>query len=153
MPTEEAPAAAEIAHAISECMNLLFLFAAPRVLDTVQKTGAAGLDGPTSLASLRRFLRHASAIQARARSSARAASGAGDDVERLVQAAMLVEEIAGALGARPAGPVDPLPPAVVQQARRAVAILGFEEPSGGWDTFEGFTVPYPPPTPRARPAQ
>ena len=27
-------------------------------------------------------------------------------------------------------------------------VYPFEEPSGGWDTFEGFTVPYPPPSPR-----
>ena len=143
MSTPEVPAEAEIAHAMSECMNLLFLFAAPRVLATVQKTGAVGLDGPTSLASLRRFLRTANGIRARASSQA----GDTGDVERLVQAAILVEEIAGTLGAT--GSVDPLPATVVERARRAVAILGFEEPSGGWDAFEGFTVPYPPPSPRA----
>jgi hypothetical protein len=151
MSTEQPPAAAEIAHALSECMNLLFLFAAPRVLDTVQKTGAVGLDGPTSLASLRRFLRHASAIRVRAAAEGRA----GGDVERLVQAAILVEEIAGTLGAQAtlgtaaAASVGPLPAAVVDRARRAVAILGFEEPAGGWDAFEGFAVPYPPPAPGA----
>jgi hypothetical protein len=137
MATEEAPAAAEIAHAMSECMNLLFLFAAPRVLDTVQKTGASGLDGPATLVSLRRFLRTANGIRSRALSAP-----AGGDVERLVQAAILVEEIAGTLGARAASEAaSPLPAAVVERARRAVAILGFEEPSGGWDAFEGFTVP------------
>ena len=152
MANEEAPAAAEIAHAMSECMNLLFLFAAPRVLDTVQKTGAAGLDRPATLASLRRFLATASGIRARALTRDRSS-----DVERLVQAAILVEEIAGTLGAqaespaRASGATDPLPLAVVERARRAVAILGFEEPTGGWDAFEGFTVPYPPPSPRTRP--
>lgn len=136
MSTKEAPAAAEIAHAMSECMNLLFLFAAPRVLTAVRKTGG-GLDGPVTLASLRRFLRQASGIRARAS----AASEGTSDVDRLVRAAILVEEIAGTLGA--AAMADPLPNAVVERARRALDILGFEEPKGGWDAFDGFPVPYP----------
>ena len=138
MPTKEAPAAAEIALAMSECMNLLFLFAAPRVLTAVRRSGGVGLDGPASLASLRRFLHQASGIRARATTGA-------DDVDRLVRAAMLVEEIAGALNATPLS--DPLPAEIVERARRSLSILGFEEPSGGWDDFEGFTVPYPPPSP------
>jgi hypothetical protein len=135
MSTKEAPAAAEIAHAMSECMNLLFLFAAPRVFTAVRKSGG-GLDGPASLVSLRRFLRQASGIRARA-------SEVTGDVDRLVRAAILVEEIAGTLGA--AAMADPLPESVVERARRALGILGFEEPKGGWDEFEGFPVSYPPP--------
>ena len=142
MTTKEAPQAAEIANAMSECMNLLFLFAAPRVLESVRGTGLSGLDGPTALGSLRRFLRHASGIRARAD----AQSGVSGDVERLVQSAMIVEEIAGALGTTPFE--KPLPAPVVERARRALAILGVSEPKGGWETFEGFTLPYPPPSPR-----
>ncbi len=143
MTTKEAPQAAEIANAMSECMNLLFLFAAPRVLESVRVTGLAGLDAATALGSLRRFLRHASAIRARTDSRSEAAA----DVARLVQSAMIVEEIAGALGTTPFE--KPLPLAVVERARRSLAILGMSEPKGGWDTFEGFTLPYPPPSPRA----
>jgi hypothetical protein len=139
MTTKEAPEAAEIAHAMSECMNLLFLFAAPRVLASVRVTGAVGLDSTAVLGALRRFLRHANGIRARAFEGS-------EDVERLVQAATIVEEIAGALD--PARFEEPLPAAVVDRARRAVAILGVSEPKGGWDVFEGFTVPYPPPSPR-----
>jgi hypothetical protein len=135
----EAPAAAEIAKAMSECMNLLFLFAAPRVMGSVHGSGLGGLDATTALASLRRFLRHASDIRVRAQ----AASG---EIERLVQAAMIVEEIAGSLGA--ASFDQPLPAPVVERARRALFILGVSEPRGGWEAFEGFTVPYPPPSPR-----
>lgn len=140
MPTREArqapdaPDAAEIAVAISECMNLLLFFAAPRVLAAVRREGA-GLDGAASVASLRRFLHQASGIRAR---SPRAQEG---DVARLVDAAILVEEIAGTLGAGPALP-DPLPTPVVERARRALAVLGFTEPRGGWDTFDGFPVAY-----------
>ena len=134
MSTKEAPAAAEIAHAMSECMNLLFLFAAPRVFTAVRKSGG-GLDGPASLASLRRFLRQASGIRART-------SEITGDIDRLVRAAILVEEITGTLGA--GAFADPLPDGVVDRARRALTILGFEEPKGGWDEFDGFPIPYPP---------
>lgn len=134
MSTKEAPAAAEIAHAMSEAMNLLFLFAAPRVFSAVRKSGGAA-DDATTLSSLRRFLRQANGIRARAVEPAA-------EVDRLVRAAILVEEIAGALSA---GPVpDPLPEAVIDRARRALSILGFEEPGGGWDAFDGFPVSYPP---------
>ena len=104
MPTKEAPAEAEIALAISECMNLLFLFAAPRVLTAVRRSGGGGLDGPASLASLRRFLHQAAGIRARATTRT-------DDVDRLVRAAMVVEEIAGTMGASAFS--DPLPLAIV----------------------------------------
>jgi hypothetical protein len=141
MTTTEAPSSAEIAHAMSECMNLLFLFAAPRVLATVRGSGSGDVDTETSLASLRRFLRYANGIRARA------ASVTGD-IARLVEAAMVVEEIAGVLSAAPSPEGRDLPAAVVDRARRALAILGAVEPAGGWDAFEGFTVSYPPPTPR-----
>jgi hypothetical protein len=140
MTTTEAPLTAEIANAMSECMNLLFLFAAPRVLASVRGSGGAGLDSATALGSLRRFLRHASGIRARAVRG----SGLTGDIERLVQSAMIVEEIAGALNV--ARFEDPLPAAVVDRARRALSIFGVPEPAGGWDGFEGFTLPYPPPS-------
>jgi hypothetical protein len=139
MTTKEAPAAAEVARAVSDCMNLLFLFAAPRVFATVRGSGASGLDAPSALASLRRFLSQAAAIRARATAGA-------EDVERLVRSAILVEEIAGALGG--ASFDQPLPAGVVERARQALAILGAPAPSGGWETFEGFTVPYPAPPER-----
>ena len=148
MTEKEAPAAAEIANAMSECMNLLFLFAAPRVMGSVHKSGLGGLDAKTALASLRRFLRHASGIRARAEAASKVggSAGVGGDVERLVQAAMIVEEIAGSLGA--ASFDQPLPAPVVERARRALSILGVSEPRDGWEAFEGFTIPYPPPSPR-----
>jgi hypothetical protein len=148
MTTTEAPDAAEIAHVMSGCMNLLFLFAAPRVLASVRGGGASvapGLDAASTLGTLRRFLRHANGIRARA-DSAGVGAGSGD-VARLVEAAMIVEEIAGALD--PARFEEPLPAPVVDRARRALAILGVSDPKGGWDTFEGFTIPYPPPSPRS----
>ncbi len=135
MTTTEAPAAAEIAHAMSECMNLLFLFAAPRVLASLRGSGAGGIEADEALGALRRFLRHASGIRARA-------GNPTGDVQRLVEAAMIVEEIAGTLGASHL--VDPLPLPVVERARRALSILGVSEPKGGWDSFEGFSLPYPP---------
>jgi hypothetical protein len=138
--TTEAPSPAEIAHAMSECMNLLFLFAAPRVLATVRGSGNGQVDTPTSLAALRRFLQYASGIRARAVSVT-------GDVARLVEAAIVVEELAGVLSASASD--AELPAAVVDRARRALAILGAVEPAGGWDAFEGFTVPYPPPSPRS----
>ena len=137
-PADRAPAAAEIALVMSDCMNLLFFFAAPRVLATVRHCGAAGLDRASALATLRRFLRSSIDIRARA-------SSVTPDVDRLIQAAMIVEEIAGAI------PVESyeeaLPAEVVEPARRALAVLGFVEPKGGWDEFEGFSIPYPPPRP------
>src|SRR5262249_2353219 len=99
-----------------------------------------------------------------------APSSVSSDVERLVQAAMLVEEIAGTLdsGARerstmgpqaapnpraPAEPSpalhDPLPAPLVERARPALSLLGVAPPEGNWDTFEGFTLPNPPPAPHS----
>jgi hypothetical protein len=142
METNEARHAAEVAKALSEAMNLLFLFAAPRVLESVRSTGSAGLDGATVREALRRFLRQASDI--RARNDSR--STADPDVARLVSAAMIVEEIAGALGPSPFE--SSLAPPVVERARRALLILGFPDPPGGWDAFDGFSLPNPPPSPR-----
>jgi hypothetical protein len=139
MSTREPAAAAEVAHAMSEGMNLLFLIAAPRVLAHVR--GLGGLDREAALGSLRRFLRNASGIRARA-------LRLEGDVGRLVEAAMIVEEIAGPLSR--VSFEDPLPDAVVGPARRALGILGFAEPSGGWDDFEGFAIPYPVPPPSPR---
>jgi hypothetical protein len=137
--TTNAPAlAAEVARAMSECMNLLFLFAAPRVLASVHGSGVDGLDGDSALTSLRRFLGQAAQIRARG-------TAKPEDVDRLVRAAMLVEEIAGALGTTSLD--RPLPAGVVDRARQALAILGAPSPPGGWDAFEGFSVPYPPPPP------
>jgi hypothetical protein len=144
MNEETAPAAAaaaEIARAMSECMNLLFLFAAPRVMKSVGSSNLGGLDEPTVLASLRRFLKQASGIRARATAEA-------EDLDRLVRAAILVEEIAGELGAHHAAQgaslPSPLPPTVVARAQQALGILGMPAPEGGWDAFEGFSVPLPP---------
>jgi len=133
--------AAEVARALSEGMNLLFFFAAPRVLVAVRASG--GLDEPTMLASLRRFLSVAAGIRARHRAEEPAP---GDDVQRLTKLAMIVEEIAGELGARPLAGGDALPGTVVGRAREALSIFGMQPPPGGWETFEGFTLPSPPPS-------
>jgi hypothetical protein len=137
--TSNASQAAEIAHVVSQCLNLLFFFSAPRVFAAVRRSD--GLDRDASLASLRRFLRSASDIRARAPSIT-------GDVERLGRAAGMVEEVAGALAL--ARFEEPLPDAVVKPARRALEALGFTEPAGGWDDFEGFDVPYPPAGPAKR---
>jgi hypothetical protein len=135
MPTIEPPTqAAEVAHAVSEGTNLLFLFAAPRLLASMRGTGEAGLGGGAGLASLRRFVRVAGGVRARTR------RGVDADVERLLDAAVLVEEIADALAATDLPDGDPLPQPVVDLARRALDILGLAEPAGGWDAFEGFRV-------------
>ena len=125
-----APRAAEVAHAMSQCMNLLFLFAAPRVFASVRSSS------PESLASaaetLRAFVRTAEGIRAR--------SGTlSGDVGRVVEAASLVEEICEALPG--AAIEDALPPAVVMPARRTLAVLGFPGPREGWDDFEAYVVP------------
>lgn len=133
MTTSDPPAAAEIANAISEGMNLLFLFAAPLVLAAVRRSGFEAFDRASTTKALHRFLKNAGGIQARARTI----SG---DVERLVSAAALVEEIAAALPATSFE--DALPARIVEPARRALSILGFTEPAGGWDAFEGFSVGY-----------
>jgi len=129
-----APRAAEVAHAMSQCMNLLFLFAAPRVFASVRSSSPEALAAATE--TLRAFVRTAEGIRARNGSL----SG---DVGRVVQAATLVEEICEAL---PGGaPIEEeLPPAVVEPARRTLAVLGFPGPREGWDEFEGFFVPTPP---------
>lgn len=136
MNQNEAPAAAEIAHAVSECMNLLLLFAAPRILTSIRRSGLSGLSDKTAGATLRRFLGNAASIRARSKEI----SG---DIERLIQAAIVVEELAGALGT--ATIEDDLPAPIVQRARLALSILGFPEPEGGWDAFEGFSIPFPQP--------
>jgi hypothetical protein len=142
MNQSEAPAAAEIAHAVSECMNLLLLFAAPRILTTIRKTGLSVLSDKMAGATLRRFLGNAASIRARTQTIT-------GDVERLIQAAIVVEEIAGALGTATIE-LD-LPAPIIDRARLALSILGFPEPQGGWDAFEGFSIPlpFPPPPPRA----
>jgi hypothetical protein len=142
MSQSEAPAAAEIANSVSDCMNLLFLFAAPRVFGSIQRSGLPGLDDKTAGATLRRFLRNAVSIRARMTRGA-PATPATNDVERLVRAAMIVEEIAGELGV--VRLAEDLPPAIIERSRRALDVLGFPEPKGGWDDFDGFLMPYPPP--------
>lgn len=126
--------AAEVAHAMSQCMNLLFLFAAPRVFASVRSASPESLASATE--TLRAFVRTAEGIRARSGSL----SG---DVGRVVEAATLVEEICDALPG--GGPIEQeLPPAVVEPARRTLAVLGFPGPLEGWDEFEGFFVPTPP---------
>jgi hypothetical protein len=134
MNQSEAPASAEIAHAVSECMNLLLLFAAPRILTTIRRSGLAGLSDKMAGATLRRFLGNAASIRARTPTLT-------GDIERLIQAAIVVEEIAGALGT--ATIEDDLPAPIIERARLALSILGFPEPPGGWDDFEGFSIPFP----------
>ncbi|TKD10006.1 hypothetical protein [Polyangium fumosum] len=126
--------AAEVAHAMSQCMNLLFMFAAPRVFASVRSASPEALASATE--TLRAFVRTAEGIRSRNGSL----SG---DVGRVIEAATLVEEICDAL---PGGaPIEEqLPPGVVEPARRTLAVLGFPGPREGWDEFEGFFVPTPP---------
>ncbi len=131
MSVDRAPQAAEIAAAMSEGMNHLFLFAAPRVLAQVHAEGLGERERAAMLGSLHFFLRNANGIRARARELT-------GDVGRLVAAADLVERIAIAMPSAPLG--EPLPASIVDLARRALDALGFAEPRGGWDGFEGFQV-------------
>jgi hypothetical protein len=125
--------AAEVAHALSQCMNLLFLFAAPRVFASVRSSSPEALDDASVKETLRRFVRTAEGIRERNRSLT-------GDVGRVVEAAALVEEICGVLS-------DPLeeevPPSVIEPARKTLAVLGFPGPREGWDDFDGFVVPTP----------
>lgn len=125
--------AAEVAHAMSQCMNLLFLLAAPRVFESVRSSSPETIgDAPETL---RRFVSTAEGIRSRS------ASLSGD-VERVVTAAALVSEICAAL---PGGKLEQgLPSAVVEPARKTLAVLGFPGPREGWDEFEAFSVPTPP---------
>jgi hypothetical protein len=124
--------AAEVAHAMSECMNLLFLFAAPRVFASVRSSSPEALASATE--TLRRFVRTAEGIRQRN-------SSLSGDVGRVVEAATLVEAICEAL---PGSAIEEdLPAAVVLPARRTLAVLGFPGPREGWDDFDGFVVPTP----------
>jgi hypothetical protein len=136
MAEDEAPDAARVAHAISQCMNLLFLFSAPLVFESVRKSGLGGLDDEIVRASLGRFLKNSADIRARAKSIT-------GDVERLMKVSAFVEEIAGSL--QTASLENGLPQLVVDRSRRALLVLGFAAPAGGWETFEGFTIPSLPP--------
>jgi hypothetical protein len=135
MTMANATQAAETAHAISECMNLLFLFAAPRVYATYRWSAPTKLDHEAAEACLHRFLRTAAGIRQRA-------AAAAGDIDRVVRTAQLVEEICGGL---PSARFDEaIPSAIVESARSALVVLGFPPPAGGWDDFEGFPVPLPP---------
>lgn len=139
MRTPEAEAQAEIAMAMSHCMNTLFFFSAPRIIK-VPWEGPVGFDRAKVLDELRLFLRIASEIRARADRE----GGVQGDVARLVQTAMVVEEVAGLVNGAPVWEL-PLPMAIVERSRRAVALFGMDEPPGGWDAFEGFDVSSPAP--------
>jgi hypothetical protein len=128
------PWAAEVAHAMSQSMNLLFLLAAPRVFASVRSSSPDGLDPVGVTETLNLFLKTAANIRERAPSL----SG---DVGRMVEAAAFVEEICGAL---PSARLDDgLPESIVQPARKTLAVLGFPGPREGWDDFDGFVVPNP----------
>ncbi|UQA61020.1 hypothetical protein [Polyangium aurulentum] len=129
------PQSAEVAHAMSSCMNILFLFAAPRVFASVRSSSPDGLDRTAVAETLRRFLKTAAGIRSRS-------SEVSEDVGRVMQAAAIVEEICGALPS--AKLEDGLPSTIVEPARRTLAVLGFPGPQQGWDDFEGFEVPQPP---------
>jgi len=125
--------AAEVAHAMSQCMNLLFLFAAPRVFASVRSASPESLE--TATETLRAFVRTAEGIRDRNGTLA-------GDVGRVVEAATLVDEICNALGGERIA--EDLPATVVMPARRTLAVLGFPGPSGGWDEFEGYPALSPP---------
>jgi len=128
------PPAAEIAHTISECMNLLFLFAAPRVYATYRWSSPTKLTREAADDCLLRFIQTAAGIKERS-------PEVTGDVEQVVQAALIVEQLRKVLPRSPFD--DALPQAVVDPAREALAVLGFPPPTGGWDDFEGFPVPLP----------
>jgi hypothetical protein len=116
-------------------MNLLFLFAAPRVYATYRWSAPTKLDHEAAATCLRRFLQTAAGIRQRA-------AAAAGDIDRVVRTAQLVEEIYGGLSS--ARFDDAFPPTIVERARTALVVLGFPPPAGGWDDFEGFPVPMPP---------
>jgi len=135
MSTANTSVAAEIAYAMSECMNLLFLFAAPRVYSTFRWSSPDPPQRETVEACLARFLETAEGI--RARSDARS-----EDVERVVEVAAIIHEMQPTIAAMRFD--EPLPVAIVESARQALLTLGFPPPEGGWDEFEGFVVRMPP---------
>jgi hypothetical protein len=133
MSTGNVPPEAEIAHAISESMNLLFLFAAPRVFATYLWSSPTKLTREAADDCLLRFIRTAAGIKERS-------PEVKGDVEQVVKAALIVEQLRKSL---PAAHIDDaLPQEVVEASRRALAALGFPPPAGGWDDFEGFPVPF-----------
>jgi hypothetical protein len=134
MSTGNVPPEAEIAHAISESMNLLFLFAAPRVYATYLWSSPTKLTRESTDGCLLRFIQTAAGIKERS-------PEVKGDVEQVVKAALLVEQVRKSLPTSRFD--DALPEAVVEASRRALAALGFPPPAGGWDEFEGFPVPFP----------
>lgn len=136
MSTGNVPPAATIAHAISECMNLLFLFAAPRVYATYRWSSPTKLTPEAADASLLRFIQTAAGIKERG-------SADSSDVAQVVKAALIVEQLRK--GITRASFEEALPAPLVESSRRALDELGFPAPAGGWDDFEGFPVPMPPP--------
>lgn len=135
MSTGNVPPAAEIAHAISESMNMLFLFAAPRVYATYRWSSPTKLTREAAEACLLRFIQTAAGIKERS-------PEVKGDVEQVVEAALLVEQVRKHLPSTRFDD-DALPEAVVEMSRQALAALGFPPPAGGWDEFEGFPVPLP----------
>jgi len=134
MITGNVPPAAEIAHTISECMNLLFLFAAPRVYATYRWSSPTKLTPKDADDCLLRFIQTAAGIKERS-------PKVTGDVEQVVKAALIVEQVRKSI---PRSRFDEaLPPASVELSRQALAALGFPAPKGGWDEFEGFPVPMP----------
>jgi len=119
---------------MSQCMNLLFLFAAPKVFASVRSSSPEALDEASVTETLRNFVRTAERIRERNK-------GLSGDVGRVVEAAALVQEICVAL---PGAVLDEgVPESVSGPARRTLAVLGFAGPTEGWDDFDGFVVPQP----------
>src|SRR4051812_46436214 len=134
MTTGNVPPAAEIAHTISECMNLLFLFAAPRVYATYRWSSPTKLTREAADDCLLHFIQTAAGIKERS-------VEVTGDVEQVVKAALIVEHLRKSLPRSPFD--DALPEAIVAPSREALAVLGSPPPAGGWDDFEGFPVPFP----------
>ncbi|HSN99158.1 MAG TPA: Nif11-like leader peptide family natural product precursor [Candidatus Nanopelagicales bacterium] len=117
---------------MSECMNLLFLLAAPRVYASCRWSSPEPVGPESAEASLARFVDAVHGIRERATASP-------EEMVRLAQAAGICQDLRRCLpGARFD---DALPEDVVEPARRALAALGFPPPAGGWDSFDGFPVP------------
>lgn len=135
MSEPNATQAAEVAHAMSECMNLLFVFAAPRVFESYRLSSPTPVAPAAAEACLARFVAAARGIRERATASE-------EEIHRVSQVAVLCEELRRSLATTSFD--APLPAAVIQPARRALAALGFPTPAAGWDAFDGYPVSAPP---------
>jgi hypothetical protein len=121
---------------------MLFLFAAPRVYATYCWSSPIKLTQQSADDCLLCFIQTAAGIKERSPS-------VEGDVGQIVKAAHIVEQLRKSLPR--ARFDDALPETMVEAARRALEVLGFPAPAGGWDDFEGFPVPMPlSPKPKAQ---